>query len=470
MKRTVTLLLLSGCYMHAQAQDYAGYRTGNYTGVNGVFFNPANIADSRYQFDVNLVSLNVGVGNNQASFKLSELSKTFSGDSIQKQFFGKDKGATRGLINLDVHGPAVMFNTPGKLTFAITSRVRVVGNVSDVDGKLIDKISNDFSANDPDLPYTLKSQENMRVNVNGWGEFGVAVGREVYNKGPHFIKAGITLKYLAGVGNGNINIANFNGTLNADEVKMDAYLSNTTGRIGTTFSGINFSDFQADQLTRFTGRGFGTDLGAVYEFRPESQKMSPYSAYKFKVGIALLDVGKIRFEKDMQRSGTYDINITGTRQFYMANLDGVELDNYNQELAKYPQDFTPATDNSKDNYSISLPTTLQLDGDYHIHHGFFVNMGVQLALASGKKKPFNSQYYSGVTVTPRYDSRIFGFYLPISYNGLTKMNAGASVRIGPLFFGSGSVFTALLGSSKQADAFFGLRFGNLQKQKKAVKE
>ena len=40
----------------AAAQDFPGYRAGNYTGVNGVFFNPANIADSRYRFDVNLFS------------------------------------------------------------------------------------------------------------------------------------------------------------------------------------------------------------------------------------------------------------------------------------------------------------------------------------------------------------------------------------------------------------------------------
>jgi hypothetical protein len=467
MKKTVTLLLLMGCLVHAQAQDFAGYRTGNYTGVNGVYFNPANIADSRYRWDANLISLNVGVGNNQASFKLSELDKTFSGDSIQNQFFGKDKGATKGLINLDVHGPAFMFNTPGKFTFAITTRVRVVGNVNDIDGKLIDKISNDFTANDPDLPYTLKSQENMRVNVSGWSEYGVAVAREVFNVGPHFIKAGITLKYLAGVGNGNINIDHFNGTMNADEVKMDAYLSNTTGRIGTSFAGINFSDFEASQLTKFTGHGFGTDLGAVYEFRPAGTGGNRNNQYKFRLGVALLDIGKIKFEKDMQRSGTYDMNITGGRQFYLGSLDGVQLDNYNQELAKYPLDFVPNEENNKDNYSISLPTTLQLDGDYHIHNGFFVNMGVQLALTNGKKKPFNSQYYSSVTITPRYESTRFGFYLPINYNGLTKMNAGASVRVGPVFFGSGSVLSALFSSSKQLDGFLGIRFGNLQKKRKS---
>lgn len=39
------------------------------------------------------------------------------------------------------------------------------------------------------------------------------------------------------------------------------------------------------------------------------------------------------------------------------------------------------------------------------------------------------------------------------------------MRLGPLFIGSGSVLTALLGDSRQADVHIGLRFGGLQKNK-----
>ena len=58
-----------------------------------------------------------------------------------------------------------------------------------------------------------------------------------------------------------------------------------------------------------------------------------------------------------------------------------------------------------------------------------------------------------------------GIYLPVNYNELTSFNAGLSVRLGPLFVGSGSLLTAMLGESKQADFHFGLRFGGLQKNK-----
>lgn len=52
--------------MSAYAQhDLAGY----YIGVNGVYSNPANIANSRYRWDVNLLGIGAGVGNNQAQLK-----------------------------------------------------------------------------------------------------------------------------------------------------------------------------------------------------------------------------------------------------------------------------------------------------------------------------------------------------------------------------------------------------------------
>src|SRR5260221_573261 len=63
-------------------QTYSGYNTGNYTGVNGVFFNLANIADSRYRWDINLASVNATGLNDYASIKTSNISKIFNGDNL----------------------------------------------------------------------------------------------------------------------------------------------------------------------------------------------------------------------------------------------------------------------------------------------------------------------------------------------------------------------------------------------------
>jgi hypothetical protein len=61
MKKYVFLLIALLVTATTFSQSFNGYRSGNYTGVNGVFFNPANIADSRYRWDVNLFGINAGL-------------------------------------------------------------------------------------------------------------------------------------------------------------------------------------------------------------------------------------------------------------------------------------------------------------------------------------------------------------------------------------------------------------------------
>ncbi len=458
------------------AQDFPGYRAGNYTGVNGVFFNPANIADSRYRWDFNLFSLSTSVGNNQASFNLKNIAETFNGDSLVNKFIGKNAGASSGNVSAAIHGPSLLFNAGRKSAFSFTSRARVMLNAVDIEGKLVDKILNDV-ANDPQLPYTINSSENMRVLVNGWSEFAVSYARIIKEEGKHFLKGGVSLKYLAGVANGYVQLDRLNTTINEDPINFDGYFSNSTGRLQLALGGIDISDFDVDKLTSFKSTGIGADIGFVYEYRPHVEKYQrndsswrrDLNKYKFRIGVALLDIGSNKYTRDAQRSGSYDINITGSEKLYATQFNGLEIDSLKSFFDKNPQYFSPAAGNNDANYKVGLPTTLQIDADYHFHRGFYLSMAGQLSLASTKNKPYNSQYYSALSITPRYEGNGFGLYLPLSYNQLTSFNAGVSLRMGPFFIGSGSVLTALMGDSKQADVHLGLRFGSLQKNKEKRK-
>jgi len=440
--------------MSARAQqDLAGYRTGNYTGVNGVFFNPANIANNHYRWDVNILGVNANVSNNQAKFKLNDLGNSFDGDKMTDQLFGKNAGSTSGLANLAIHLPSVMFAVGNKMSFAVTARTRVLANINDMDGKLVDKITNDISELS-DLPYTISSASNMRVNVTGWSEVGVSFAREVISVGPMRLKAGATVKYLMGMGNANVHLSNFKGTIDADVIAQDAYLTNTSAKVGLAYAGEDISNFELNQLTNFSGHGVGADLGAVFE-----------CGKKLKVGVSIMDIGRIRFEKDQQRSAGYNLNIANGQRFYLSELSDISLDDYRSKLDQYPQYFTPDGTEDESKYTVSLPSTLHVDVDYHLHDKFYLNLGTQFALTNGKNKPYNAQYYTGFAVTPRYETRRYGVFLPLSYNSLTKFNAGFSVKAGPVFLGSGSVLSSLMGDSKQADVFVGFRVGGLSRKK-----
>lgn len=468
-------LKLSACValfycLPAVAQDFTGYRNGNYAGVNGVFYNPANIADSRYRWDFNLFSLSTYAGNNNASFSLKNLSEVFNSDDITDQVFGAGAAASTGLASVDLHGPSLMFNTGKKMSFALTTRARVMANVIDIDGQLVDKVMNDIS-NDPSLPYAIESNSNMRFNVNAWTEYAVNAARVIKDEGKHFVKAGVTLKYLTGAANAYLNINNLRGTINEDQISYDAYLANTTGRLGVGIGGVSISDFEIDQVTKSSSTGFGATLGLVYELRPSAGKFTradgnwkrDMNKYKLKVGLALHDLGKIKYNKDMSKSGDYDVSITGNERLYFREFDDLDVEDYNSFFATRPQFFTPAATNTDNTYGVSLPSTLQLDVDYNIHRGFYVSLASQFSLVNNEEKAYNSAYFNFYTLTPRYEGRGLGLYFPLSYNKVTNFNAGASLRLGPLFVGSGSLFTALFGNSKQADVHIGFRIGGLQK-------
>src|SRR5687767_7701625 len=98
MKKILLSGLLAASAFALNAQSFSGLRTGNYTGVNGVFYNPANIADSRYKYDVNLFSIDMLVSNNNASFQLKNISENFKGDELETNFLGKNAGPTNGLV------------------------------------------------------------------------------------------------------------------------------------------------------------------------------------------------------------------------------------------------------------------------------------------------------------------------------------------------------------------------------------
>jgi hypothetical protein len=204
MKRSLLFFALFFAVSLVSAQDFLGYRAGNFTGVNGAFFNPASIADSRYRFDFNLISASTSVGNDKASFNIKDLIESFDGETLKQQVTGKNAGPSSGLISADIHGPSFMFNTGRKMAFALTSRVRVMTNITDLDGKLADKLIEDLDGNDASIPYTFNSNADMRVNVHAWSEFGLTVARVLKNEGAHFFKTGATFKYLAGAGNGYV--------------------------------------------------------------------------------------------------------------------------------------------------------------------------------------------------------------------------------------------------------------------------
>lgn len=461
MKKQLLILLLFITSFASKAQSYMGYFHDNYAGVQSVLFNPASIADSRFKTDVNLFSISGSVQNDLYGVRLFDVYK--DGYDFNSQSKITASNANNGLANFDIMGPSFMFNIAPKHTLAVFTRARSVSNVRNVNGYLVDQVkdgldqSSDFNFNAGDV----------NGASNTWAELGVSYATVLYQKDQHFLKGGLTAKYLQG---------GVNGYVHANDVSV-AYVENTTNpKAGVLASTGEITigasqDFEANSKYDFdaNSKGFGFDLGLVYEWRPDYDKYDLSKAkptdnnfrdlnkYKVRFGLSVTDIGSINYRNAKQ--DTY--NVTGVVTQEMIDDIGNIYDFLNDNYTK-----TSSSKGRKTN----LPTAIHADVDWNMYNKFYLNLNGDINMVNADK--VNAVTIANrVSLTPRYESRWFSFYVPMTWMEYSGMQVGSGIRVGAFFIGSGSILTNLVSKeSKAADFHLGMKIPVYQKKFKDTDE
>ncbi|MCC6185685.1 MAG: hypothetical protein IT256_00890 [Chitinophagaceae bacterium] len=263
------------------------------------------------------------------------------------------------------------------------------------------------------------------------------------------------------MGNTYLQINNVRATL--DTLRGKAIARQATGNVAVGVGGIDVNDPGQGLSLGGNGNGFGADLGAVYEYRPENLREERIP-YMFKVSVALLDIGGIKYQTNPNQSAGYSINMPAGTNFDLANLDT----NLKTAFDQYSMYFTKSAPISS--YKVALPRTLQIGGDYRAVKNVFVAANMQLALINNESKAYNPRAVNALTITPRYEGKRVAAYLPINFSNLSKTRIGFGFRAGPLYAGSASLISMMISKSRQMDLYFGFRFGIKSKKEKAEKD
>ena len=127
MKKLYFLITLIGLAGAAEAQDWLGFHSSNYAGVQGISFQPASIADSRYKFQMNIIGVSTSFENNYYSIPNSDFKKfEIDGDRLIESDKDSKKG---GFLSADVYAPvSFMLTLSPKHAMALTLRGRSVFN------------------------------------------------------------------------------------------------------------------------------------------------------------------------------------------------------------------------------------------------------------------------------------------------------------------------------------------------------
>ncbi len=448
-------------------QDYPGYNTSNFTGVNGLLFNPSGIAGSPTRWDVNVLSIHASAENSVGSFNFGNYRSLHKGTDFLNQYRESNAGLVHGFFNMNMHGPSVMVRLNSRSSVALTTRARMMMNARNIDNRFINDISTRL-ADGSSLPYSFASHDNMTINANAWGEVGLSFATILKDDDLHQIKAGITVKYLAGMFSTYLQTQNLQGTVAYDPVQNAAYLTNTSGSMHTGYGGVRMGNFVPSNIPKYGSHGAGADIGFTYVFEPNEEGYysddwwgASEPLYKFKLGVSLLDIGMIRYKRN--DGNRFDIDINGAERLYVEELRSLSVNNWETYFEDHPQYFTTLPWLRPNYYNVVLPASLRVDADYHLSGAAYVNLAAQMSLVNNDALPWGQHNYHSITLTPRVENRFWGVYLPVNYNQISKFNAGLSLRAGYFFIGSGSVLSMLY-KSRRLDFHAGIRFSAIDRE------
>ena len=432
-----------------QAQSYFGYTLDNYSGIHGVTINPANIVDSPFKADINLVSASFFGGSDYLSINIQDIIKAEDGFSFDDNVKKSSKDDNNFFLNADVLGPSFMFNINKKSSIGFTSRVRTVLNINNISGELYESLADGFDeTNDFNL-----NVKDFNGTIHAWAEAGLTYGRILIKNEQYLLKGGITLKYLQGAGAAFFSAPTISGQYDAS--------ANSLNTMGNLNYGLSQEEFKPEDLDfKNLTSGLGADIGFAYQWQNKSlnqvddSKLTNYSKYKLKLGLSITDIGSINYKES--KSTKYDLNQN-------VNVDSFDEDDTEQVLKDLYNGVT-----TYGSTKIKLPTAFNLLVDYQIKSVLYISLASSISLVNNNTAIANS-IINTVTIAPRLETKWFSIYSPISFRQYGDIAWGAGLRFGPLTVGSGSLLTNLFSDTKSADVYFGLKMPIYRKFQKKLK-
>ncbi len=465
-----------------QAQQWLGFSGSNYAGTNSAYNNPANIADSRYKLYVNVVSNDIFLANNYVGYNAPySMLKLLTNSAAQEYRNSKNvivfKNAYYDIntdgepyhLNMleDLRGPSFLYTINSKRSFGLLSRVRTIVNFTGASLPLANLIRLGTDT------LLLKNQDfalsGTTLNANSYAELGIAYGQILKDEDEDFIKVGITLKRVVGIYNAHINIQEANYDIINDPAEPKKQLLNVK-HLKADYGYTTEESYKNVKPSipwflgnQSAGSGWGMDLGFVYEYRPDVRKFTyrekgkpkldpSKNKYEFKLGISILDIGGINYNNpNYVRNWEVDVN---NKQFNSTDVSMVEgLDDAFKRVNKT---VGLSDDKSLSNFTVGLPTALQINLDYHLKDKFYVNalwvQGLRGRQSISMKMP------SSLSITPRWEGKWIEVAMPFAlldnYNTFTF---GLATRLGPLFFGTDNLGSFLnINRPRGTDLYVGL--------------
>jgi Family of unknown function (DUF5723) len=423
------ILMLIFIPFFGSTQNYQAVHGSSYAGSLGVTNNPASIVHVPYSWDLTLFSVQAKHSSNAVVINnLSLLSSSANTrvDAVQ----GSNKYFLMANQDLRILNGRIRLNEESAIAFGAAIRSGQSFNTGMVNWRdtinSVRQFMADNFANSPLSAY---------VRGQAWAEIYGTYARRLMENDNGILNAGITLNINRGIGAAYVSSSEL--YLQPGQVHGQAgYLLND-GKLDYGYSS-NLDEWDQPGTSQELRKAFlkktwsslSLNLGAEYIIPAEDED---YYKYDLKLGVSLLDLGFNKYQYSTNsRSAVMSLdNISDS--LVEATFEGLEatrdlpdsiaqIAGSIQQLAGYFRVFTPAR--------------LVINADKRITGNLFINAELTLPLTSllGQKKLYVREM-SLAALTPRFETRSIGFYLPVTLNTRGEVWMGAAIKLGPLLAG-----------------------------------
>lgn len=464
--RKLLLCSISLLSLNLFAQEhFSGINISKRSGLLNASVNPAELTNMSRKFDINVFNFSVNVSNNKVTF-----SDIVGGEDLENKIFtGSEPTSMR--LDLLIQGPSFAMKYK-KWAFAITSAANTKANAIDVDVNFGNAVTNSFLGS-----AQINSGYNQRMNGASWGEINLTAARTIFESDSHKFSGGATLKLLFPGAYMNMGVSDLKGQVSyrtdGIDPNPDVYIDYATANVNFAYSGSLANDYEdtSNYSKFFAGglNGVGADFGFNYQLKdtmaPTMEDTNSVETanetrradeYKLNIGVSIRNMGSMTFKDDNNQSTNYRLDIPVTNSFDMEQLDNVKSIKDIEAILISEGYLTKQTSNG--DFKVKFPAVINLYADYKIYNKWYVSAYTQQKLTDDSGNDFTT-IQNVLTLTPRFAGKNYEVYLPLSSNEVSGFTTGFGFRLGGFFLGSGSIVTAALDNSKQADIYMGFRFG-----------
>ena len=448
-------IVLSFAYV-SNGQEMLGVVNSNYAGIYGIATNPSSMVTSKLYMDFNLLGVQASFRNNYIYLNAEDalpflfqksLPVYFTNENEERNFniYTSDENKY-GSLNTRIDGPGVMM-VDNKHAYGFTTAFRTNAWFYDIPPDIATFL---YEAIDYDSLHNIRFPhvDAMRVGSLAWTELSFSYAYNFHRYRWTHWSAGISLKPLLGQTGFFTNINELDYQVHTDTT---ASVYNTSFEYGLTLP-IDYNDNSIQISPIIRGFGFAMDVGLTYQrTRKGHQNFSygkiceaPYEAYNLKVGIAIQDLGFIKFKK---KAISREYINSSAEWIKDEGVDQLPASSINEVVYKVDRFFKDNAESYSDNenFTIYLAPVINMNIDVPIKNSVYINGSVYYSLNFGGSTIYKP---SIIALTPRYETLRFEVAVPISVIAwkVLKPKLGLSLRYGNFFIGMNDL-TPLTGIS-----------------------